>query len=114
MGYQASTNIVECLYVQSWWLELDVRVKMAKVPETRAGGTEMKTTNLLRELQKLRWDGEVVFHTAGVTEEGPDVGISRVVVENDLENNHRAKQELAWAKHISGNLPSWFFDYWDG
>lgn len=79
---------------------------MAKVPKTRAGGTEMKTTNLLRELQKLRWDGEVVFHT--------DVGISRVVVENELENNHRAKQELAWAKHISGNLPSWFFGYWGG
>ena len=41
-----------------------------------------------------------MFHTAVVTEDGPDVGISRVVVAYDLENNPRAKDKLRWANML--------------
>ena len=119
MGYQATSVIVECPYVQNWCLK--VKLKMAQVDETTADGTPTgnktrlkpphKPTNLLHELQKIQYDDEVVFHMAVVREEGLDIGISRVVVEYDVENNPRAKQKLKWAKHVLKNFPSWIYHF---
>jgi hypothetical protein len=111
-GNNATTTILDCSEVMTWVHK--VKVKMAEQDELGRDGTPTgrktrppppyKETTLLKELQGIRVDGQQIFHTAVVTEVGPEKGISRIVVAFDPYNDPRASEKLDYAKRFVANL----------
>lgn len=85
MGYNLATTILECNEVQLY--DYDVKVSMEATEEISENGTvtthkpkpPYATTNLRKELQRVLYYGERLFHTAVMTSKGPDAGLSRIV-----------------------------------
>ena len=111
-GNNATTTILDCSEVMTWVHK--VKVKMAEVDvigrdgkptgKTTRPRPPYKETTLLKELQGVRVDGQQIFHTAVVTEIGPEKGISRIVVAFDPYNDPRAAEKLDYAKRFIANL----------
>ena len=117
MGYNLKTTILECNEVQLF--DYDVKVAMEPIEETSADGakTTIKPkppyaqTNLRKELQRVRINGEQLFHTAIMTCKGPDVGMSRVVISYDPSDLHKT-EKYAFAKKTVANLACFMHHWW--
>jgi hypothetical protein len=117
MGYNLKTTILECNEVQLF--DYDVKVAMEPIEETSADGatTTIKPnppyaqTNLRKELQRVRINGEQLFHTAIMTCKGPDVGMSRVVISYDPSDPLKA-EKYAFAKKTVANLACFMHHWW--
>jgi hypothetical protein len=117
MGSQLKETIMDTNHVQSW--DHFVKVKMQEVEEIVDGvptGRNLQPprpytrTNLLHELTDITINGTPVFHTAIVTELGPEAGISRVVVNCDPSNPYSPACR-AFAKNTLPHLPMFFHHY---
>jgi hypothetical protein len=117
MGYNLATTILECNEVQLF--DYDVKVAMEPIRETATDGTltmtkpkpPFATTNLRKELQRVRIDGEQLFHTAVMTCKGPDVGMSRVVISYNPSDPRKA-EKYAFAKQTVSNLACFMHHWW--
>jgi hypothetical protein len=88
IGYNLATTVLEFSDVQIY--DYDVKVAMEEVDELNEEGAPTGNkikpkppyakTNLRRELQRIRINGHLLFHTAVMTCKGPDSGTSRVVI----------------------------------
>jgi hypothetical protein len=103
MGYNLKTTIIECSEVQLY--DYEVKVAMEEIEEPTASGSTKKTkpkppyakTTLRKELQRIRINGDQVFHTAIMTCTGPETGMSRIVITDDPSDPLRA-QKYEFAK----------------
>jgi hypothetical protein len=117
MGYNLKTTILECNEVQLY--DYDVKVAMEPIEETAADGTITLTkpkppyaqTNLRKELQHVRINGEQLFHTAVMTCKGPEAGMSRIVISYDPSDLDRA-EKFAFAKQTITNLACFMHHWW--
>ena len=117
MGYNLKTTILECNEVQLF--DYDVKVAMEPIEETAADGTvtlikpkpPYAQTNLRKELQRVRINGEQLFHTAIMNCTGPDVGMSRIVISYDPSDPDRATK-YAFAKQTVSNLACFMHHWW--
>jgi hypothetical protein len=117
MGYNLKTTILECNEVQLF--DYDVKVAMEPIEETSADGTNITIkpkppyaqTNLRKELQRVRINGEQLFHTAIMTCKGPDVGMSRVAISYDPSDPNKA-EKYAFAKQTVSNLACFMHHWW--
>ena len=119
IGYNLATTIIECNDVQIY--DYDVKVAMTETEELdHEGNLTGKTikrkppyakTNLRRELQRIRLNGEPLFHTAVVTCNGPDSGTSRIVIAYDPSDPKR-QQKYHFAKTTVANLACFMYHWW--
>ena len=117
MGYNLKTTILECNDVQLF--DYDVKVAMEPIEETTTDGktTRIKPkppyaqTNLRKELQRVRIDGQQLFHTAVMTCQGPDAGTSRIVISYDSSDPDKA-EKYAFAKQTVSNLACFMHHWW--
>jgi hypothetical protein len=104
MGYNIATTILECNEVQLF--DYDVKVKMEPIEVLTAEGTPTgrfqtprppyARTNIRKELQRIRLNGEQIFHTAIMICKGPETGFSGIVVPYDPHDpQYREKYEFA-------------------
>jgi hypothetical protein len=68
-------------------------------------------TNLRKELQRIRINGDLLFHTAVMTCKGPDSGTSRVVITYDPTDPLRQKK-YNFAKSTVANLACFMRHWW--
>ena len=116
MGYNLKTTIIECSEVQLY--DYEVKVAMEEIEEPTASGSTKKTkpkppyakTTLRKELQRIRINGDQVFHTAIMTCTGPETGMSRIVISDDPSDPLRA-QKYEFAKRTVANLAC-FMHHW--
>ena len=116
MGYNLKTTILECSEVQLY--DYEVKVAMEEVEETSPTGSLRKIkpkppyakTTLRKELQRIRVNGEQVFHTAVMTCKGPETGMSRIVISDDPSDPLRT-QKYDFAKRTVANLAC-FMHHW--
>ena len=111
MGYNIATTIVECGEVQLY--DYEVKVKMEPL-ETPSGILRPKPpyakTTLRKELQRIWFNNDQIFHTAVMVCRGPDTGISGIVVAYDPHDPlYREKYEFA--KRTVANLAC-FMHHW--
>jgi hypothetical protein len=117
MGYNIATTILECNEVQLF--DYDVKVAMEPIQTTAADGSTTLTTpkppyaktNLRKELQRIRFNGELLFHTAVITCKGPDSGLSRIVIPYKPSDPLRA-EKYNFAKRTVSNLACFMFHWW--
>ena len=119
IGYNLATTIIECNDVQIY--DYDVKVAMAETDELDKEGNPTGNkitpkppyakTNLRRELQRFRLNGEQLFHTAVMTCKGPDTGTSRIVIAYDPSDPARQKK-YNFAKTTITNLACFMFHWW--
>ena len=117
MGYNLKTTILECNDVQLF--DYDVKVAMEPIEETTTDGktTRIKPkppyaqTNLRKELQRVRIDGQQLFHTAVMTCQGPDAGTSRIVISYDSSDPDKT-EKYAFAKQTVSNLACFMHHWW--
>ena len=118
MGTQLLTTPFSCGHVNFW--EHPVRVKMAEQEVFDSSGkptgrfatpvAPYKRTSLRNELQDITINGTQVFHTAIVTEKGPETGYSTVIVAADPSNPYTpAIREFA--RNTLAHLPAFFHHY---
>ena len=117
MGYNLATTVLECNEVQLF--DYDVKVAMEPVEQVSEDGTPTivhprppyATTNLRKELQKIRIDGEQIFHAAVMTCKGPDTGMSRVVIPYNPSDPIKA-EKCSFAKQTVSNLACFMHHWW--
>ena len=117
MGYNIATTILECNEVQLF--DYDVKVAMETVSETASDGTLMlitpkppyAKTNLRKELQRIRFNGEQLFHTAVMTCTGPDSGMSRIVI-SYKPSDPLCSEKYNFAKRTISNLACFMHHWW--
>ncbi len=117
MGYNIATTILECNEVQLF--DYDVKVAMETVSEKASDGTTTLTTpkppyaktNLRKELQRIRFNGEQLFHTAVMTCTGPDSGMSRIVISYKPSDPLRT-EKYNFAKRTISNLACFMHHWW--
>ena len=119
IGYNLATTVIECNDVQIY--DYDVKVAMEETDELDDKGipTGLKITpkppyaktNLRRELQRIRINGELLFHTAVVTCQGPDTGTSRIVIAYNPSDPKRQKK-YQFAKTTVANLACFMYHWW--
>ena len=117
MGYNLKTTILECNDVQLF--DYDVKVAMEPIEGTSTDGTTTTIkpkppyaqTNLRKELQRVRINGEQLFHTAVMTCKGPEVGMSRVVISYNSSDPNKA-EKYAFAKQTVSNLACFMHHWW--
>jgi hypothetical protein len=118
MGYNVATTIIECNEVQIY--DYEVRVTMEEVDETDEEGnpTGHKTrpkppysrTTLRKELQRIRFNDDQIFHTAILVCKGPEAGISNVVVTYDTQDP-LYKEKFKFAQNTINNLACFMFHW---
>ncbi len=117
MGYNIATTILECNEVQLF--DYDVKVAMEPIPMTATDGTSTlitpkppyAKTNLRKELQRIRFNGVQLFHTAVMTCTGPESGLSRVVITYKPSDPLRA-EKYNFAKRTVSNLACFMYHWW--
>ena len=116
MGYNLATTILECNEVQLY--DYEVKVAMEEIEEVAPDGSThlirpkppYAKTTLRKELQRIRLNGEQVFHTAVMTGAGPDIGLSRVVITYDPRDPLR-QEKYEFARKTISNLAC-FMHHW--
>ena len=116
MGYNLKTTILECSEVQLY--DYEVKVAMEESEETSPSGLVRKIkpkppyakTTLRKELQRIRVNGDQVFHTAVMTCTGLETGTSRIVIADDPSDPLRT-QKYEFAKKTISNLAC-FMHHW--
>jgi hypothetical protein len=91
MGYNLATTIIECCEVQLYDYEVKVRMEPVEVTDEAGKGTGQyeipkppySCTTLRKELQRICFNGQQVFHTAFMIGKGPETGMSSIVVAYD-------------------------------
>jgi hypothetical protein len=91
VGYNIATAIIECSEVQLF--DYKVKVKMEPIEVISANGTPTSQytthkppyacTNLRKELQQIRINGDQIFHMAVMIFKGPVTGFSGIVIPYD-------------------------------
>ena len=119
IGYNLATTVLECSDVQIY--DYDVKVAMDEVDELNEDGVPTGNkikpkppyakTNLRKELQRIRINGDLLFHTAVMTCKGPDSGTSRVVITYDPTDPLRQKK-YNFAKSTVANLACFMRHWW--
>jgi hypothetical protein len=112
MGYNIATTIVECGEVQLYDYEVKVKMKPVTAPtgEVLYPKPPYAKTTLRKELQRIRFNNDQIFHTAVMTCRGPETGISGIVVAYDPHDPlYRDKYEFA--KRTVANLAC-FMHHW--
>jgi hypothetical protein len=119
IGYNLATTVLECNDVQIY--DYDVKVAMEETDEIDEEGipTGIKIkpkppytkTNLRKELQRIRINGEPLFHTAVMTCKGPDAGTSRIVMPYNSLDPLR-QQKYNFAKTTVTNLACFMYHWW--
>jgi hypothetical protein len=117
MGYNIATTILECNEVQLF--DYDVKVAMETISTTAEDGTvtmitpkpPYAKTNLRKELQRIRFNGSQLFHTAVMTCSGPESGLSRVVISYKPSDALRA-EKYNFAKNTVSNLACFMYHWW--
>ena len=119
IGYSLATTVLECSDVQIY--DHDVKVGMEEVDEVDAEsiptGRRIKPkppyarTNLRKELQRIRINDELIFHTAVMTCKGPDAGTSRIVISYKPSDPDRLKK-YKFAKTTVANLACFMHHWW--
>ena len=119
IGYNLATTVLECNDVQIY--DYDVKVAMEETEEMdEAGiptGKKLKPkppyakTNLHKELQQIRINGEPLFHTAVMTCKGPDSGTSRIVMTYNSSDSLWQKK-YNFAKTTVANLACFMYHWW--
>ncbi len=119
IGYNLATTIIECSDVQTF--DYDVKVTMEEVYKVDDDGnpTQEKIvpkppyakTNLRRELQQIRMNGETLFHTAVMTGHGPDTGTSRIVIAYNPSDPNR-QRKYNFLKNTIANLACFMYHWW--
>jgi hypothetical protein len=119
MGYNIATTIVECCEVQLYDYEVKVRMEPVEILDESGEGTgtfetpkpPYARTTLRRELQRIRFNDEQIFHTAIMIGKGPETGMSSVVVSYDPHTLlYREKYEFA--RKTVANLACFMFHWW--
>jgi hypothetical protein len=104
MGYNLATTIIECCEVQLYDYEVKVRMEPVEITDEAGKGTGQyeipkppyARTTLRKELQRIRFNGQQVFHTAVMIGKGPETGMSSIVVAYDPHDPvYREKYEFA-------------------
>ena len=91
MGYNIATTVLDCNEVQLFDYDVKVKTESVKVVDENGKPTgnwetprpPYATTNLRKELQRIRINGEQIFHTAVMVCKGPEAGFSGIVVPYD-------------------------------
>jgi hypothetical protein len=119
IGYNLATTVIECSDVQTY--DYDVKVAMEEVYKVDADGNPTTEkfqpkppyakTNLRRELQRIRMNGETLFHTAVMTGQGPDTGTSRIVITYNPSDPKR-QQKYSFLKNTIANLACFMYHWW--
>jgi hypothetical protein len=119
IGYNLATTVLECNDVQIY--DYDVKVAMEETDELNEDGiptgTKIKPkppyakTNLRKELQQIRINGEPLFHTAVMTCRGPDSGTSRIVMSYNSSDTLR-QTKYNFAKNTVANLACFMYHWW--
>jgi len=117
MGYNLATTILECNEVQLF--DYDVKVAMEAIPKPAEDGTvtwvtpkpPYAKTNLRKELQRIRFNGSQLFHTAVMTCMGPESGLSRVVISYKPSDPLRT-EKYNFAKSTVSNLACFMYHWW--
>ena len=116
MGYNLKTTILECSEVQLY--DYEVKVAMEEIEETSPSGLVRKIkpkppyakTTLRKELQRIRVNGDQVFHTAVMTCTGLETGTSRIVIADDPSDPLRT-QKYEFAKKTVSNLACFMYHW---
>ena len=118
MGYNVATTIIECNEVQIY--DYEVKVVMEEVDELDRNGnpTGLKRrpkppyskTTLRKELQRIRFNDDQIFHTAIMVCKGPETGISNVVVTYDT-HDPLYKEKYNFAQHTINNLACFMYHW---
>jgi hypothetical protein len=85
MGYNIATTVLECSEVQLFDYEVKVKMEPIQLPSaevTRPKPPYARTT-IRKELQRIRFNGDQIFHTAVMVCKGPETGISGIIVTYD-------------------------------
>ena len=118
MGCNIGTTVIECSEVQLY--DYEVKVRMALVPSLHADGAPngnmeqpcplIARTAIRRELQRIWFNGDQLFHTAVMVCKGPEMGISGAVVSYDT-NDPLYQEKYKFAKRTVANLAC-FMHHW--
>ena len=119
MGYNAATTIYDCADVLNYDVEVKVKMAAKTLHDTNGRPTgevhypepPYKRTTLRKELTKITFNGQRVFHAAVITRTGVDNGMSQVVVPYD-PNNPTCQGLQKFAKHTLANLACFFYHWW--
>ena len=104
MGYNIATTIVECCEVQLYDYKVRVRMEPIEVLDEAGTGTghhetpklPYACTTIRKELQRIRFNDDQIFHTAVMIGKGHETGMSSVVVSYDPNDLlYREKYEFA-------------------
>jgi hypothetical protein len=118
MGYNIATTIVECGEVQLYDYEVKVRMEPVEVLDKSGNGTGLyetpkppyARTTIRKELQRIRFNDDQIFHMAVMIGKGPETGMSSVVVSYD-PNDPLYWEKYEFARKTMDNL-SCFMHHW--
>jgi hypothetical protein len=118
MGYNIATTVIKCSEVQLF--DYDVKVKMDPVEVLDEDGEptgKVETprppyarTNIRKELQRIRLNGEQIFHTAVMICKGPETGFSGIVVPYD-PHDPLYRKKYDFAKRTVANLACFMYHW---
>jgi hypothetical protein len=118
MGYNVATTIIDCAEVQLYDYEVKVRMEPVEELDESGKGTgktiipkpPYARTTLRKELQRIRFNGDQIFHTAVMIGKGPETGMSSIVVAYDTDDP-AYREKYDFAKKTASNL-SCFMYHW--
>lgn len=118
MGYNLATTIVECCDVQLYDYEVKVRMEEVEVLDENGSGTgtfitpkpPYARTTIRKELQRIRFNDCQIFHTAVMICQGPETGMSSVVVAYD-PNGDLHKEKYEFARRTISSLSCFMFHW---
>jgi hypothetical protein len=118
MGYNIATTIIECSEVQLFDYEVKVRMESVEILDKEGVGTgQYETpkapyarTTIRKEIQRIRFNGDQIFHTAVMIGRGPETGMSSIVVAYDTRDP-LYRQKYEFARRTVANLSCFMFHW---
>ena len=118
MGYNVATTIIDCNEVQLYDYEVKVTMEEVEVLDDKGNPTGQTTrpkppysrTTLRKELQRIRFNNDQIFHTAIMVCKGPETGTSNVVVTYDTQDP-LYKEKFKFAQNTINNLACFMFHW---
>ena len=85
MGYNIVTTVLECSEMELYDYEVKVKMEEVQLPsdELTRPKPPYSCTTLRKELQRIRFNDDQIFHTAVMVCKGPETGISGIVITYD-------------------------------
>lgn len=112
MGYNIATTVLEYSKVQLFDYEVKVKMEAVQLPSGEL--TRLKPpyvcTTLRKELQRIRFNDDQIFHTAVMVCKGPETGISVIVVTYD-PNDTLYHEKYEFTKRTVASLAC-FMHHW--